>query len=696
MKKIIGIVLSMIMLISTLPQTAVWAADNKCGDNLTWNLDTEGTLTVSGTGDMYDYSESNPAPWKDSNDKIKKIILSDGVASIGNYAFYPYKYSSLTMDVTESFKKIGDNAFVEVIDNEHGWIFGRLDSINYSGTAEDFKNISIGTGNTALQYVMIYYDKVKEPVFGTYQDEDADSVDIKWTIDTNGTLTLSGNGSMPFEKFGGWPNEDGFYDNVIKKIIVEEGITGIRNFDFLKNLEEVTLPSTLNTVLDNCFEEDTKLKNIYYNGTEEEWNKLFESGAEYKIPENTTIHFNNVSSAEEEKLYQYEVNDGKATITAVDKSISGDITIPSTLGGYPVESIGNEVFRDCNKITTIVIPESVKSIGYSNFTYCDSLEQITIPGELEFEYGNEVFGTNQFYKCTKLKEIKVSGNSTKYAVENGILFSKDKKTLIAYPPGKQDIAYTVPSNVEKIGISAFESCNNLKAIIISEGVVSIDSMSLWCDNLEILALPKTAVEFGEYQYWGNEKPIDVYYAGTQEEYDSKIGKHFKERVTLHYGCTAEELAGKYDFLSKISEDTTLHTGEASNDEAKNQLVLVIGKTDATVFGETKANDVAPVIRNDRTMLPARFVAESLGAVVEWNEVLREVLIKGKKSNGNDIIIKIYINSDAAYVNDEKVTLDSQAFIENDRTYTPVRFIAEALGAKVDWNEEEHKVIITRK
>lgn len=78
---------------------------NKCGDSLTWNLDTDGTLTVNGKGDMYDYSESNPAPWKDSIDQIKKIILSDGVTSIGNYAFYPYKYSYLTMTVPESLKK---------------------------------------------------------------------------------------------------------------------------------------------------------------------------------------------------------------------------------------------------------------------------------------------------------------------------------------------------------------------------------------------------------------------------------------------------------------------------------------------------------------------------------------------------------------------------------------------------------------
>ncbi|NLB81193.1 MAG: copper amine oxidase N-terminal domain-containing protein [Clostridiaceae bacterium] len=124
---------------------------------------------------------------------------------------------------------------------------------------------------------------------------------------------------------------------------------------------------------------------------------------------------------------------------------------------------------------------------------------------------------------------------------------------------------------------------------------------------------------------------------------------------------------------------------------KQQIVLTIGKTDAVVFGETKSNDVAPLIKNDRTMLPARFVAESLGATVAWIEAEQKVTI-----TKDDITIVIYIDSEKAYVNDKEVTLDSPAFIENDRTYTPLRFVAENLGATVDWIESELKVVITRK
>ena len=110
----------------------------------------------------------------------------------------------------------------------------------------------------------------------------------------------------------------------------------------------------------------------------------------------------------------------------------------------------------------------------------------------------------------------------------------------------------------------------------------------------------------------------------------------------------------------------------------------------------KTNDVAPKIVNDRTMLPARFVAENLGAEVLWDGEKELVTVKGKNSKtSEDVTILIYIGSDIAYVNGKEIKLDSSAFIENDRTYTPVRFISEELGASVEWIDSARKVVITK-
>ena len=162
--------------------------------------------------------------------------------------------------------------------------------------------------------------------------------------------------------------------------------------------------------------------------------------------------------------------------------------------------------------------------------------------------------------------------------------------------------------------------------------------------------------------------------------------------------TDKELKTKYDFSAKVTKSMTLYAAwaEKKTDNSKNQIILTIGKKDASVFGKIKTNDVAPKIVNDRTMLPARFVAENLGADVSWDGDKELVTIQGKNhKTSEDITILIYIGSDIAYVNGKEIKIDSAAFIENDRTYTPVRFISEELGASVKWIETEQKVVITK-
>lgn len=141
---------------------------------------------------------------------------------------------------------------------------------------------------------------------------------------------------------------------------------------------------------------------------------------------------------------------------------------------------------------------------------------------------------------------------------------------------------------------------------------------------------------------------------------------------------------------RLAADYTPNQAAGEVENTDNRIILTIGKKEASVFGKVITNDVAPLIRNDRTMLPARFVAEHLGADVVWTaaDPQKVLITKG------DIEIILYIGSDTAYVNGEKHTLDSPVFLENDRTYTPVRFICENLGADVEWNGETGDVIIT--
>ena len=188
----------------------------------------------------------------------------------------------------------------------------------------------------------------------------------------------------------------------------------------------------------------------------------------------------------------------------------------------------------------------------------------------------------------------------------------------------------------------------------------------------------------------------------------------KENFEFAGWYTDKELTTKYDFTEKVtksftlyakwteqkqenggSEDVVNNNSGNENKESSNTIVLTIDEHDALVYGTTKTNDVAPKVVNDRTMLPARFIAENLGATVEWDGEKQLVTITGKNEKQEDVTILITIGSDYAKVNGEDVKLDSPAFVENDRTYRPIRFISENLGATVEWNETEQTVTIQR-
>ena len=119
------------------------------------------------------------------------------------------------------------------------------------------------------------------------------------------------------------------------------------------------------------------------------------------------------------------------------------------------------------------------------------------------------------------------------------------------------------------------------------------------------------------------------------------------------------------------------------------LVLTIDQVKYWLNGEHLTNDVTPIIKGGRTMLPIRLVAETLGATVAWNEAEQSVTI-GK---GNTEIV-IYIGQAFALVNGDPVSLDAPACIQDDRTYLPVRFVAENLGADVVWDATAQTVTIT--
>lgn len=118
--------------------------------------------------------------------------------------------------------------------------------------------------------------------------------------------------------------------------------------------------------------------------------------------------------------------------------------------------------------------------------------------------------------------------------------------------------------------------------------------------------------------------------------------------------------------------------------------LIVGENKAFVNDKEIAIDAPAMIKNGRTFVPLRFIGEALGAKVFWENGTRTIAIKDK-----DNVITMQIGERIGYVNNYAYVLDEAPFIKNDRTFVPLRFIGEALGADVEWLDKEKTVVIRR-
>jgi len=177
--------------------------------------------------------------------------------------------------------------------------------------------------------------------------------------------------------------------------------------------------------------------------------------------------------------------------------------------------IGNLAFTNSG-ITSIIIPDKVESIGYDTFYECEFLSDIHLSKNL-----NSI-GIRAFVNCPLLKSITVDEENTSYKSVDGVLYSKDGKTLIYYPSGKTETEYTILNGTEIIGSKAFicnpyikninipntvkeinriYSCTALKSLVIPNSVTKIDAFS-FCSSLESITLSSNIEVIPTYAFQG--------------------------------------------------------------------------------------------------------------------------------------------------------------------------------------------------
>ncbi len=245
-------------------------------------------------------------------------------------------------------------------------------------------------------------------------------------------------------------------------------------------------------------------------------------------------------TAATEGYYTYGIESDEAIVWKVDTSISGDIIIPSTLGGYPVTKLDEDAFQYCKNITSVTFPDTISSLREACFYGCESLKSITIPC---------MFGNYAFAFCTGLENVVLPEDL--YGINNYAFRGCSSLTGI-----------TLPDSLTSIGEGAFSLCSELKSMTIPGKVTTIRDITFEkCSKLTSIVIPQSVTSIGTSAFADCSNLTDVYYSGSKEQWESiqisSYGNNCLADATIHYNYNPNH---SHNFYSEVIVPST-HTTE---------------------------------------------------------------------------------------------------------------------------------------
>lgn len=498
-KRLLSILLVLLTALTLLPLGALANDDNKCGENLTWEF-ADGILTISGTGDMYDYSEDYLAPWSEHCVEITNVTISDGVTSIGSSAFCYCSVKSITLPF--GLKHIGASAFFNCPNIQQIKIPDSVEHI-------DPYAFSFCKGLHTVQ-LPSSLTLISEELFAECDNLKNLSIpDTVTEIGANAFLRCTA-----------------FILETLPSGIQRIGAAAFENCGRIENLE---LPKTLESIGEAAFG-GTIIDKASFDGTLEKWAAIGGDGcgiARDKI--DFLEHICNFSGWEydEHKHWQQCTSCGKTQSegahTGTGKtcdvcgavlsealgsgsidgglswslSRSGALTISGSGKMPDFSSVANAAPWDKqkDKIQSVVIESGVQSISGGAFSGCTALEKVGISDTVA------QIDLNAFDGCTALAEFEVAADNKAFLSVGGVLFSADKEFLRC-PVGKS-ADYTVPSGTVAIAGGAFKDCAKLESLVIPDSVTAIGESAFEnCAALKRITLPKSIAKLEALTFSG--------------------------------------------------------------------------------------------------------------------------------------------------------------------------------------------------
>lgn len=464
-----------------------------CGANLTYVLDGNGCLNITGEGGMTNYADVSAVPWFPYRSLITKVSFNGNITNIGAYAFdYCVNLTSIT--IPDSVISIGAYSFyacsglrtISIPKNVTGigaYAFYGCTGLSSVTISDHVTSIGVSAfaGCTSLTSITIpdSVTSIGEDAFvGTGVDtseiafrQGSCGTSLKWALLGNHQLRIYGTGAMTDFSAGSapWYNER----EKINELILLDGVTGIGAYAFegCKELNTVTLPNTVTSIGKNAFVQCVGVTEIDLGGITEVAEHAFEKSG----------------------LTEVRIS-GSGTISIGNDAFSGCTSLKNVILEQCTLNTGDRVWQGCTGLEAITISACFTEMGSSLFADCTSLSQVSLTGNC-----SEI-GSYQFSGCTALTEIIIPEGTTElgsYAFQNcrgmtGIILPDSVTSIQAGVfsgcGGLETIQFS--KHLETIGNNAFQDCVKFTSLTIPDSVTSMGSgIFSGCSKLESLTLP---------------------------------------------------------------------------------------------------------------------------------------------------------------------------------------------------------------